>query len=375
MVAVLKRSFKRLFRYPISTIYIILGLLVAFMALFDGVNIYSQVLGKANDDGQYNYKYAMYLQIDTQGGGKNNIKDLISDRKVNVKICNFAVWPEGSEGMTYMDIVLTNNEKEKYVLKEGRLPDDAEIKARENVISVGDSYLSNLTQDNEGNRFITINGSRYKVVGIMDNNISPAFSANLVTFYECLSDDMKQKILNSPHLDLMIESDSEDVYPVCKQIKANILKRDPQAVIEGYKVDYKEQQAEAAKRQLAQSPVNIYFLIYFFAIINCIIVSEFWIEQRKREIAIRKAFGMSNLQIIGMLFREMLGISCFAAILCVFLQIIFSKLIGNVFNIYIGASFGDVLIMIAMIVVTSLAVILVPVYKIVNMSPSQAVIS
>ncbi|AEE95840.1 ABC transporter permease [Mahella australiensis] len=375
MVAVLKRSFKHLFRYPISTIYIILGLLVAFMALFDGVNIYSQVLGKANDDGQYNYKYAMYLQIDTQGGGKNNIKDLISDRKVNVKICNFAVWPEGSKGMPYMDIILTNNEKEKYVLKEGRLPDDAEIKARENVVLVGDSYLSKLTRDNKGNRFITINGSRYKVVGIMDNNISPAFSANLVTFYECLSDDMKQKILNSPHLDLMIESDSEDVYPVCEQIKADILKRDPQAVIEGYKVDYKEQQAEAAKLQLAQSPVNIYFLIYFFAIINCIIVSEFWIEQRKREIAIRKAFGMSNLQIIGMLFREMLGISCFAAILCVFLQIIFSKLIGNIFNIYIGASFGDVITMIAMIVATSLAVILVPVYKIINMSPSQAVIS
>lgn len=375
MIAVLKRSFKHLFRYPVSTIYIILGLLVAFVALFDGVNIYSQVLGKANDDGQHNYKYAMYLQIDTREGSKKDIKDLISDRKVNVKICNFLVWAEGEEGMSYMDIILTNNEKEKYVLKEGRLPDNAEIKAGENVISVEDSYLSKLTQDNEGNRFITINGSRYKVVGIMGNNISPVFSASFVTFYECLSDDMKQKILNSSHLDLMVESDSEDVYPVCKQIKANILKRDPQAVVEGYEVDYEEQQVEAAKLQLAQSPVNIYFLIYFFAIINCIIVSEFWIEQRKREIAIRKAFGMSNLQIISMLFREMLRISCFAAILCVFLQIIFSGLIGNIFNIHIEASFGNVIIMIAMIVTTSLAVILVPVYKIINMSPSQAVIS
>lgn len=375
MLGLLKTRIRHLFRYPTSTVYIILGLLVAFFALFDGLSIYNHLLSGINEEQQYGYTSTMYISIKKGQGYKINIEDLLTDSKANVKITNFPIWIEGNDGMSNLDVILVSNEKEKYVFQQGRLPSNKEVKNGENVISVGRARMSNLTSDDSGDRFITINGTRYKVVGIMGAKNSNVLDGKLVTYYNCLSSDMKQKILNSKELWLTVESDSEDVYPICKQIKINIVKRNPEIAVDGYEPNDDEQQNEEIETAMAQSGVSVYFLIYFFAIINCVIISEFWIEQRRREIAIRKAFGTSNLRIIGMLFGEMLRISCLAGILCIILQIIFSKIASGIFNIYIEASIANIMTIAVLIIVTSLAVILVPVYKIIKMVPSQAVIS
>ena len=45
-------------------------------------------------------------------------------------------------------------------------------------------------------------------------------------------------------------------------------------------------------------------LLYLFAVINVTIVSYYWINVRKRELAIRKAFGQTNMEIILMLIKR-----------------------------------------------------------------------
>lgn len=44
--------------------------------------------------------------------------------------------------------------------------------------------------------------------------------------------------------------------------------------------------------------------ICLFSIANCIVATNYWIITKHREMAIRKAFGWSNRQLIGLVFKE-----------------------------------------------------------------------
>lgn len=61
--------------------------------------------------------------------------------------------------------------------------------------------------------------------------------------------------------------------------------------------------------------------MYLFAVINVTIVSYYWINVRKRELAIRKAFGQTNMEIILMLIKEFFLIIGIAAIIAALVQI------------------------------------------------------
>lgn len=50
---------------------------------------------------------------------------------------------------------------------------------------------------------------------------------------------------------------------------------------------------------------NIYFVgLFLFALINTVVISYYWVVVRKREIAIRKAFGANDSRIIGLMMGE-----------------------------------------------------------------------
>lgn len=44
--------------------------------------------------------------------------------------------------------------------------------------------------------------------------------------------------------------------------------------------------------------------ICLFSIANCLVATNYWIITKHREMAIRKAFGWSNRQLIGLVFKE-----------------------------------------------------------------------
>ena len=47
--------------------------------------------------------------------------------------------------------------------------------------------------------------------------------------------------------------------------------------------------------------------LYLFSVVNGFAVTNYWIVSRRREMAVRKAFGWSNRQLIGLVIREMAG--------------------------------------------------------------------
>ncbi len=51
--------------------------------------------------------------------------------------------------------------------------------------------------------------------------------------------------------------------------------------------------------------LSLAFSIYLFSIANCLVVTNYWIITRRRDMAIRKAFGWSNRSLICSVISEM----------------------------------------------------------------------
>lgn len=50
--------------------------------------------------------------------------------------------------------------------------------------------------------------------------------------------------------------------------------------------------------------------VYLFSTANCFIVTHYWIVTKRREFAIRKAFGWTNRQLLGIICKETAGLLC-----------------------------------------------------------------
>lgn len=56
---------------------------------------------------------------------------------------------------------------------------------------------------------------------------------------------------------------------------------------------------------MKQTGMSLAISIYAFSVINCIVVTNYWIITRRRDLAVKKAFGWSDLRLLGEISAEM----------------------------------------------------------------------
>ena len=87
------------------------------------------------------------------------------------------------------------------------------------------------------------------------------------------------------------------------------------------------------------------------SILNCFTVSYLWLINRKKELAIRKAYGYSILQITGMMIKDVIKLCIPACILAEIVQFIYTTAIGG--EVFTGQVFMKILfVCIGMLVIT-----------------------
>ena len=72
----------------------------------------------------------------------------------------------------------------------------------------------------------------------------------------------------------------------------------------------------------------IFIVLYILGLLNCIIVSEFWLLNRINEVVIRLAFGYDKRILFKMLYGDILKLATLAA----FFGIVFSKIIEKILH-------------------------------------------
>ncbi|MCI6275817.1 MAG: FtsX-like permease family protein [Clostridium sp.] len=117
--------------------------------------------------------------------------------------------------------------------------------------------------------------------------------------------------------------------------------------------------------------IKLNILLIFIAAFNIIVISSFWITDRKKEIAIRKAFGAEGKHIIKLIYKELAFIMLLAVILSFLLQQLLLTLLSKFLRFELSISpLYLVAILLVAFALTVLASI-IPIYRSLKMQVSQ----
>lgn len=369
MAEKVKRLFDRLFRYRLTTIYFIIGQFIVYISIFGALQIYNMAMEKESDrkNSIYDYRYVLNVMksketldiLSKAGEGINKGNLTLKGR--------FSLPFKESGYSTRGELILSCNEPLKYVMVSGHIPGTEAGDYGRNVVALGrDKYK--YAYEREGKKYVTLCLEEYEVVGIIGSS-SDYWDYKIVCNINCIGDKMREYILKCNECELHLESSIEDLQEIYNNVCTNIQSVDPIASISAYKDNSKGK--STVDSTLTKQNIKVNIMVYVFCAVNCVIVSYFWIFKRRKEIAIRKAFGISDTRIAFMLFKEMLYMMLFSLILFV--------LLFGTFNLIMGQSIGlkfdlkTIVIVAGAILITSLISIIYPVIKVFRMNAAAGV--
>lgn len=292
-------------RYKVVSVVIILCFLSAFFALYNGFSAIIEARNNCKAEIRYGYTHMVSAYVDSNE--KINLKDLThmckDIKQCNVYLKNLRFYYDENGDVFKPDVILCQNERLPYPLKNNVK------KPGENEIIVPDNISFKNTTLNVHNKKITICDEidTAKCAAYEDT-----FLLNARTFTDVFSDENETQ-----SLELRICSNKDNIYTVYSQLEKILKEKYPASSISYGDVENKESVLSGFENE--QTILGI--LLYLFAVINVTIVSYYWINVRKRELAIRKAFGQTNMEIILMLIKEFFLIIGIAAIIAALVQI------------------------------------------------------
>lgn len=122
---------------------------------------------------------------------------------------------------------------------------------------------------------------------------------------------------------------------------------------------------------MLNSGVSIALSIYLFSIANCLVVTNYWIITRQRDMAICKAFGWSNYHLIRSVLAEMAGILFISLCIGIVLIAAFTKLTDGALSVDITPFFlfGTVFLLLFTLAVS----LIIPIIRILKIHPAEVI--
>ena len=122
---------------------------------------------------------------------------------------------------------------------------------------------------------------------------------------------------------------------------------------------------------MENSGMSLALELYVFSIANCFVVTNYWIITKQREMAIRKAFGWTNRQLILLIVTEM----CKVLALGLFVSLVMTGIVkafgAKYFSIHLTPMFvAETAIM---FVITLIAASVIPSIRILKIRPAEVI--
>lgn len=269
-------------------------------------------------------------------------------------------------------IFFQEDSKWTYPYYDGRYFDINEIKAGSNVILIGKNLLK-FTYISNGKRYLRIEGTKYEVIGTIGiKNKYSTWDSRLLMPLTSVPQSIKSRI-ESNSSSIILYNDLKFPIDDFNVIKDEIINTDKDASITATELDTNQQNIILDLLTRQDTLLMYSLFIYFTALINLINITSYWINGRRYEIGVRKAFGHNNYQISIMLFAEMflvLIISCFIAL---FIQTILNQVFNNLFDYPLGLTYINGIIAIVITLITSIATSLIPIIKAFTIQPIEII--
>lgn len=340
----------RILRYKRSDIFMCLSFFIVFFIIFSIIECYNEIIKEKDitDIQSYYNDTSMYI---ISNGEKISFSNLINETEglcgiIIIEDCPLMINEISKEYMA--DIVIFQDEGYKIC------QDNQKVMVELNKEAVVGAALKKYIHDGK----LIVSSKEVNVLAVEDENANEAYSHNITIGYNALSDAVKDRLDERESWEIAIKSDKYDSLSIAKNIKNYISEKYPDITVS---INEETQQ----QNELSGETNTFYFiLLYIFCILNCAIAAEFWVLERKEEMAIRRAFGYSAFKLYWSVFIEYLKIVMLVMVLSTIIKIVLTITTKETFSTN-GLS-SDFLFLIVAAIFTALMTITVPLIRVIK---------
>lgn len=371
----------RIKQSPLLSALLIFGLVTSILLISLGTSFVSNLYYSDKAKNQYNPKKAKVYDI-TYSALKSNDSSVMNklfskvDNDTGLFINDLLLHTDASEVNAYNKVsgeYFTNNNVWHYPLISGSYYTAEDVKKGNKVVVLGSKLLKEAYERN-GNKYIEIEEEEYLIKGVIgisneksswDNRIiMPCTSMPKSYFKNNLQRDLED-------ISFVIYNEKGKYSQDIKQISAEGKK-----LFDNFTLDYLgELQDDNSLKIVVENPDFLLFVAligYIITIIFAINITVFWIEKRKYEISVRKAFGFTNGSIMKMIFKEMIGFAIISFIIAIIVQFLIGLAVGSIANYTLKLYLPNLVIGLFVVLVTALVTTLIPAIKAIKVEPAEA---
>lgn len=377
----MKLIMSRIKNSPLLSCLLVFGLVTSILLISIGTSFVSNLYYSDKAKNQYNPKKAKVYDI-TYSALKSSDSSVMNKlfSKVNndtgLFINDLLLHTNASEVNAYNKVsgeYFTNNNVWHYPLISGSYYTAEDVKKGNKVIVLGSKLLKEAYERN-GNKYIEIEEEEYLIKGVIgipdeksswDNRIiMPCTSMPKNYFKNNLQRDLED-------ISFVIYNEKGEYSQDIKQINTEGKK-----LFDNFTLDYLgELQDDNSLKVVVENPDFLLFVAligYIITIIFAINITVFWIEKRKYEISVRKAFGFANGSIMKMIFKEMIGFAIISFAIAIIVQFLLGLAVGSIANYTLKLYLPNLVIGLFVVLVTALVTTLIPAIKAIKVEPAEA---
>ena len=371
----------RIKQSPLLSALLIFGLVTSILLISLGTSFVSNLYYSDKAKNQYNPKKAKVYDI-TYSALKSSDSSVMNklfskvDNDTGLFINDLLLHTNASEVNVYNKVsgeYFTNNNVWHYPLISGSYYTAEDVKKGNKVVVLGSKLLKEAYERN-GNKYIKIEEEEYLIKGVIgipdeksswDNRIiMPCTSMPKNYFENNLQRDLED-------ISFVIYNEKGEYSQDIKQINAEGKK-----LFDNFTLDYLgELQDDNSLKIVVENPDFLLFVAligYIITIIFAINITVFWIEKRKYEISVRKAFGFTNGSIMKMIFKEMIGFAIMSFAIAIIVQFLLGLAVGSIANYTLKLYLPNLVIGLFVVLVTALVTTLIPAIKAIKVEPAEA---
>lgn len=368
---ILKRQFKN---HRNTTLVLIFGLIVSMILIsFSTSTIYSQKI-ENDKNSKYMPKRAIKINInfhkEFESTDINEWLSCISSTTGIYMDDKLVFLNDVGDGSMPVTAEYYNQIDKRFPLVEGEYYSKDDLRKGNKVVLIGKKY-SQYIEGKDGNKNIYINNVKYQVKGVigLENEDIEELDYKIVMPIKSLPESILKENIIKKEITFIMYDNKGDIINQYKILKDNISTFDSSANIQA--IDIENDSSYMANN--FNSNFILAVLIYLCSLINSLNISYYWINNRKQEIGIRKAFGETNFQIIRILFNEIFIICLLSSIISLSIQIIMGFFVEQVWKYKLMLSFNNIVVALGFVIISSVITIIVPSYKIIKMCPKESI--
>ncbi len=328
-----------------STWLLFIGIAVSLYAFLNAASIYKKMQRAIDEVNEYKYRYS--YEIGISGIPEDiNIIDSIKKLQGNIVSTGNLVYFDESGEYRECDVIIKQDEE---------LPYPVDIINEAGEVYIGRKLLHLCQSDSTGS-YITVNGKRVYVSGYLSSKKTDVLNYKVV-FTE--KSGISEQIFSEREIYIECGSNKKDCLDTISEFY--------DAHYSNMNISYNQASGNYINVGSANADEKFYMVISIFSIINCIVISEFWILRRKKEIIIRKLWGFTDFKLFRLLYGQILSVAALAAVCILLLQGIFSFIYADIEKLSIEKfAAAGIFIVTSSVVITAL-----PIYKAAHFKPGD----